>query len=276
MSQIKVCPHCGSKMFVGAITRGCAVESIIDENGNPNFKLIKESSGDKYDLEILKCCRCKADINKDDLVEGVPCKECGKVVSPDELNEEGICEVCMAVKQRTELANASKEDLIMMLLDAEKKANSVIAKVEKQVKKAEKIETKQLTNNVSDDIDNTEDTKEDKSVTKKGGRRGKIKVGDDTKPDDNREDKTDDVKVEDKQEDVKEEEKVTDEEVAKAVDDIANQQDAPFPDLNDNGNSTKDVAPIPMNPPEPVQEVSVPQENTEGFKMFDDRDDEPF
>ena len=33
MSQIKVCPHCGSKMFVGAITRGCAIESVIDENG---------------------------------------------------------------------------------------------------------------------------------------------------------------------------------------------------------------------------------------------------
>lgn len=31
MSQIKVCPHCGSKMFVGAITRGCAIESVIDE-----------------------------------------------------------------------------------------------------------------------------------------------------------------------------------------------------------------------------------------------------
>lgn len=276
MSQIKVCPHCGSKMFVGAITRGCAVESVIDENGNPGFKVVKESSGDKYDLEILKCCRCKADIKKDELVEGVPCKECGKVVSPDELNAEGICEVCAAIKQRTELANASREDLIMMLLDAEKKANTVTAKVEKQVKKAGKVEAKQVADDVSDNVDDTEDTKEEKPATKKGGRRGKVKVGEDTKSDNNGEDKADNVKVEDEQENVKEEEKVTDEEAAEAVNDIANQQDAPFPDLNDNSNPVEDVAPIPMNPPEPAQEVSAPQENTEGFKMFDDRDDEPF
>ena len=86
MSQIKVCPYCGSKMFVGAITRGCAIESVIDENGNPSFKLVKESSGNKYDLEILKCCRCKKDVKADELVEGVSCKECGRIVNPDELN----------------------------------------------------------------------------------------------------------------------------------------------------------------------------------------------
>ena len=38
-----------------------------------------------------------------------------------DINTDGICNVCEAVKQRTELANASREDLIKMLLDAEKK-----------------------------------------------------------------------------------------------------------------------------------------------------------
>ena len=71
------------------------------------------------------------------------------------------------------------------------------------------------------------------------------------------------------------EEQVPDAEAAKEVDDIANQQDAPFPDLNENGNSAEDVASLPMNPPEPEQVAPAPQ-GTEDFKMFDDRDDEPF
>lgn len=269
MSQIKVCPHCGSKMFVGAITRGCAIESVIDENGNPSFKLVKESSGDKYDLEVLKCCRCKKDVKADELVEGVPCKECGRVVNPDELNEDGLCEVCAAVKQRAELANASREDLIQMLLNAEKQANPVTAKVEKQVKKAEKVEEKK------DDADAGE-VKEEKPAPKKGGRRGKVKVGEDTKPDDNGKDETNDATNEnEKPESEEKEEQVTDAEAAKAVDDIANQQDAPFPDLGENGNSAEDVASLPMNPPEPEQVATAPQ-GTGDFKMFDDRDDEPF
>ena len=270
--SIKVCPHCGSAMFVGAITRGCAIESIIDENGNPSFKVLKESSGDKYDLEILKCCRCKADISKNDLIEGVPCKECGKIVNPSDLNEDGICEVCAAVKQRAELANASREDLIMMLLNAEKQANNVTAKVEKQIKKAEKVEAKQ---------DDSEELKEEKPVIKKGGRRGKVKMDENTKPDNNEENKSDDNKVEDQKQEV-EEEKITDEEVSQAVDDIANQQDAPFPNIDENDNSSEDVASIPMNPPEPIEQQTeeqspvVEQPQVDGFKMFDDRDDEPF
>ena len=252
MSQIKVCPHCGSKMFVGAITRGCAIESVIDENGNPSFKLVKESSGDKYDLEVLKCCRCKKDVKSDELVEGVPCKECGRVVNPDELNEDGLCEVCAAVKQRAELANASREDLIQMLLNAEKQANPVAAKVEKQVKKAEKVEEKK---SVDDEV------KEEKPV-KKPGRRSKVKVSEDTKPDNN---SNEESKSEGN------ENQITDAEVATAVDDIANQQEAPFPDLENNSTEI----PLPMNPPEPEQEVPIIQ-GTEDFKMFDDRNDEPF
>ena len=269
MSQIKVCPHCGSKMFVGAITRGCAIESVIDESGNPSFKLVKESSGNKYDLEILKCCRCKKDVKADELVEGVSCKECGRIVNPDELNEDGLCEVCAAVKQRAELANASREDLIQMLLNAEKQANPVTTKGEKQGKKAEKIEEKK------DDTD-ADETKEKKPATKKGGRRGKVKVGEDTKLDDDRKNETDDTTDEnEKSVSEEKEEHVTDVEAAKAVDDIANQQDAPFPDLNENGNSAEDVASLPMNPPEPEQAAPASQ-GTEDFKMFDDRDDEPF
>ena len=245
MSQIKVCPHCGSKMFVGTITRGGAIESIIDENGDASVNVVKESSGDKYELEGLKCCRCREEITKDDLVEGVVCKECGKIVGPDEVDENGVCEVCSAMKQRTELANASKEDIIRMLLEAEKKANSVTSKVEKQLKKAEEIENKV-------EEQNTDTEKPKKRRTK--------------------------VKVSCKAEEVKNEEPLK-EEVIKEEPEITKQvPDAPFPEIVDNDISGNIEEP-PMNLPETEESQNIIPDldsNNESFPMYDNRDDEQF
>ena len=76
MAENKLCPHCGSKMFVAAITRGCVVE--VTDDANEPFKLLKESSKG-FEIEIAKCARCKHDLTLDDLTTGVPCKECGKI-----------------------------------------------------------------------------------------------------------------------------------------------------------------------------------------------------
>ena len=252
MSQIKVCPHCGSKMFVGTITRGCAIESIIDENGEASFNVVKESSGDKYELELLKCCRCREEITKDDLVEGVVCKECGKIVGPDEVDENGVCEVCSAIKQRTELANASKEDIIRMLLEAEKKANSVTSKVEKQLKKAEEIENK------------VEEQNTDTGKPKK--RRTKVKVSC----------KAEEVKNEEPLEEVIKEEPEITEQVPEEV--AISQEDAPFPEIVDNDISGDTEEP-PMNLPETEESQNVIPDldsNNESFPMYDNRDDEQF
>ena len=118
---VKLCPHCGGKMFAAKIIRGCIVEATEDGD----FKVLKENT-ERHDIEVLKCGRCKNDLTNNDLVSGVTCKECGKVVNPNDINEAGVCTVCQAQKARSELANASREDLIRMLLDAERKAKMVV------------------------------------------------------------------------------------------------------------------------------------------------------
>lgn len=279
MSQNKVCPHCGSKMFLGSITRGCALESIVDEQGNNTFRIVKESSGDKYELSVLQCCRCRAEINEDDLIEGVICKECKKVVNPNELNEEGICEVCQAKREHTELATASTDDLIKMLIEERKRADSLATKINAKLEKADEAEAKataktakakakdEATNDTADDKQ-----QEAKPVKKGGAKRGKVKMGEATESTNNEEVKSDVETAEQGTTDAEKEE-VSQTEVNDAVNDIANQQDAPFPEL-------PYEEPLPMNPPVeevPVQQEVQPVQNpSDGFQMFDDSDSYKF
>lgn len=259
MADNKVCPHCGSKMFVAGITRGCVVE--VTNNADDPFKLLKESAKG-FEIEIVKCARCKTDLTMDDLVMGIACKECGKVVSPSELDENGVCDVCVAVKQRSDIANASREELIKMLLNAEKGVNPIAAKVEKQLQKAEEVENATV---VPDDVLD-DDTTEEQPKTK--ARR---------KPQNKKKVETPDSDASEKEatEAVAKEAPVTTEEVVEATNDLANSQDAPFPDV------MADV----MNPPvmeavpvaEPTVEVAAETEQPvgAGFEMFPS-DDEAF
>ena len=214
--KTKVCPHCGSSMFAAKIIRGCIVES----NEDGTFKIMKESTN-KYDIEIIKCGRCKKDITEDDLVTGVTCKECGKVVNPSEIGEDGICDICKAKKERSELANASTEDLIRMLLKAEKMAKSVSVPTKESVQKDAK--------DIKEDTESN-DTEEESSEPEKKTRRRKVKKTQET------ENTTDESQPESVSEDAPVEEKTSEEnaeqkETAEAVNNIANQQEAPFPDI---------------------------------------------
>ena len=228
--KTKVCPHCGSSMFAAKIIRGCIVES----NEDGTFKIMKESTN-KYDIEIVKCGRCKKDITEDDLVTGVTCKECGKVVNPSEIGEDGICDICKAKKERSELANASTEDLIRMLLKAEKMAKSVSVPTQESVQEDTKEDTE------------SNNTEEESSEPEKKTRRRKVKKTQET------ENTTDESQPESVSEDAPVEEKTSEEnaeqkETAEAVNDIANQQEAPFPDIPMESESEQ---PLPaMNPPE--------------------------
>ena len=228
--KTKVCPHCGSSMFAAKIIRGCIVES----NEDGTFKIMKESTN-KYDIEIVKCGRCKKDITEDDLVTGVTCKECGKVVNPSEIGEDGICDICKAKKERSELANASTEDLIRMLLKAEKMAKSVSVPTQESVQEDTKEDTE------------SNNTEEESSEPEKKTRRRKVKKTQET------ENTTDKSQPESVSEDAPVEEKTSEEnaeqkETAEAVNDIANQQEAPFPDIPMESESEQ---PLPaMNPPE--------------------------
>ena len=239
MAENKMCPHCGGQMFMAKITKPCVVE-VITESNEP-YKVLKESH-EKFDIELLKCARCKADVTEESLIVGVKCKECGRIVGPMDIDEHGTCNVCTAIRQRTELANASKEDLIKMLLDAEKKANPVSAKIEKQIEKAENVAVE------TEQPDNTEKKAKNKPTRKK------------------------------KEDKVSSEETVQEATKAEEIDNLANQQDAPFPDMNLPEENVQEPEPLPNdiienNESEPINQ----EEQAVGadFHMFDDGE-EPF
>lgn len=273
MAENRMCPHCGGQMFAATITRACVVEVTTDAE-NP-YKILKENK-DKFDVEIVKCARCKSEVSETELVVGVQCKECGRVVGPMDVNADGICNVCEAVKQRAELANASREDLIKMLLDAEKKVNPVVAKMEKQIEKAEEYTAAPAVTSVSAKIESTEETgTEETEVAEeekpKTTRRKRRKKGDDEA------EQVDDTATE--VEEVAENE--SPEETTEAINDIANQQEAPFPDLGDAMNPPVAEAPVieePVIPAPMPTEQTAPVEQAIGaadFNMFDDGE-EPF
>lgn len=236
MEEKRMCPHCGSQMFMAKVIRPCLMEVTTDPN--ESYKVLKENK-DKFDIEIVGCARCREAVTETDLVTGVKCKECGRIVSPMDINEEHICNVCVAVKQRTELANASREDLIQMLLSAEKKVNPVAVKMEKQIEKANTV----IEEEVQDDTEQV--SVDDKKPKRKASRKKK----EDTE--DAMQESEDLIPVE-----------------TEAVEDIANQQEAPFPDLS-------------MNLPEPTveEQLEQPAVNTEEqsvgaeFHMFEEDED---
>ena len=267
MAENKLCPHCGSKMFVAAITRGCVVE-VTDDTNEP-FKLLKESAKG-FEIEIAKCARCKHDLTLDDLTMGVSCKECGKIVGPNELNEEGICEVCVAVKQRSDIANASREDLIKMLLNAEKNSNPVAAKIEKQIQKAEAVEQQTVT--TPDTVVEEPATEEAAPATsKKPSTRKKPqnkKKADTSKEDESSTEETVAEETTTVEEPVTEA-PVTTEEVQEAADVLAGSQEAPFPDV-------MDVMNPPVETPAPAVDTAQSEQAIgAGFEMFPN-DDEAF
>lgn len=111
---IKRCPSCGSSKLLAKKIVGVQVESL--DNGE--FKINAE--GSKYQLEIIGCARCKAEFDESQLVEMTQCKKCGKYVIPTELDVNGECEVCQALTKNPDLANMSKEDVLRMYLRLQK------------------------------------------------------------------------------------------------------------------------------------------------------------
>lgn len=247
----KVCPHCGSRMFIATVTKGCVVEIHAEEGMDDEFHVLKESSNNPT-YEIVACAKCKKELTQNDLLAGVICKECGKVVSPAEVNEEGLCAVCVAVKERTDLQNASKEDLIRMLIQAEKNSNPVAQKIEKTVAKADDV-VADIAPAPAQIVTETErETVEEQPSEEKPKRRSRRK----------KDDTTEEVITEAVETEEIEETSAT-EAVTEDVSNIADQQEAPFPNIEPD--QTFDAMPAPVPP----------TENTQGFEMFPD-DDEQF
>ena len=280
MATKKMCPHCGGTMFMGAITRACIVEVFApDKEGEEESFNVSKETKDKYSIEVVKCIRCKRDVSKDELITGVVCKECGRAVAPDDLNKDGICSVCEAKKTRSELANASQDDLIRMLLEAEKRSSSVSEKISKKVEQAEAVN-----NSVNDDTtdDAAVDTKAEESTGKETKKRAKAPRGRKKNTDETVEGNESKPETEDKPADENKLEKQS-EDVKEAVDDLANSQEAPFPDfpgMNAPTESEPQAAEDSSKESEPVQENNNSEDEEsvnaqEPFQMFDENE-EPF
>ena len=279
MATKKMCPHCGGTMFMGAITRACIVEVFApDKEGEEESFNVSKETKDKYSIEVVKCIRCKRDVSKDELIAGVVCKECGRAVAPDDLNKDGICSVCEAKKTRSELANASQDDLIRMLLEAEKRSSSVSEKISKKVEQAEAVN-----NSVNDDTtdDAAVDTKAEESTGKETKKRAKAPRGRKKNTDETVEGNESKPETENKPADDKSEKQSED--VKEAVDDLANSQEAPFPDfpgMNAPTESEPQAAEDSSKESEPVQENNNSEDEEsvnaqEPFQMFDENE-EPF
>ena len=279
MATKKMCPHCGGTMFMGAITRACIVEVFApDKEGEEESFNVSKETKDKYSIEVVKCIRCKRDVSKDELITGVVCKECGRAVAPDDLNKDGICSVCEAKKTRSELANASQDDLIRMLLEAEKRSSSVSEKISKKVEQAEAVNNS-ANNDTTDDA--AVDTKAEESTGKETKKRAKAPRGRKKNTDETVEGNESKPETENKPADDKSEKQSED--VKEAVDDLANSQEAPFPDfpgMNAPTESEPEAAEDSSKESEPIQENNNLEDEEsvnaqEPFQMFDENE-EPF
>ena len=278
MATKKMCPHCGGTMFMGAITRACIVEVFApDKEGEEESFNVSKETKDKYSIEVVKCIRCKRDVSKDELITGVVCKECGRAVAPDDLNKDGICSVCEAKKTRSELANASQDDLIRMLLEAEKRSSSVSEKISKKVEQAEAVN-----NSANDDTtdDAAVDTKAEESTGKETKKRAKAPRGRKKNTDETAEGNESKSETEDKPTDDNKSEKQS-EDIKEAVDNLANSQEAPFPDFPGmNAPTESETQAAEDSSKEPVQENNNLEDEEsvnaqEPFQMFDENE-EPF
>ena len=278
MATKKMCPHCGGTMFMGAITRACIVEVFApDKEGEEESFNVSKETKDKYSIEVVKCIRCKRDVSKDELITGVVCKECGRPVAPDDLNKDGICSVCEAKKTRSELANASQDDLIRMLLEAEKRSSSVSEKISKKVEQAEAVNNSANDNTTGDAA---VDTKAEESTGKETKKRAKAPRGRKKNTDETTEGNESKSETEDKPTDDNKSEKQS-EDIKEAVDNLANSQEAPFPDFPGmNAPTESETQAAEDSSKEPVQENNnLDDEESvnaqEPFQMFDENE-EPF
>lgn len=136
----KRCPDCGSDIFVAKIIRGAAVKSMEDGS----FSILKEVA-EHYEIELVKCNKCKRELTKADLIETVLCTKCGLPTIPSTVNDKGVCDVCQALETRDDLAGASREDLLRKVLMLERlvpTANSM--SINSKIDKANAVEEKLL------------------------------------------------------------------------------------------------------------------------------------
>lgn len=247
----KACPHCGATMFMGTKTVPIVFE-VLDNNGTTEYNIMKESHKD-IQYEVFKCAHCRKDITKDDLVKGVKCNECGRVVSSNDVDENGVCDVCRAKKERAELANASTDELIHMLLKLEAQQSKSVKHAQEAMNPPEPAPEPEKKEEQA--------VQEEKKPAKRKRKVKKAAAADTAEP---AAEAPETVPVPEPPEaEEPQPEQVQQEEVQQATEDIAQSQEAPFP--NTDALSLFDQ---PVQPSNPVQDAN----NANGFQMFNNEE----
>lgn len=228
---IKVCPHCGASMFAAEIIRGAVVQSTED-----GFNILKENEDKtKYDLKIVMCGRCRKEVKESELVEGVKCSCCGNFVSESEIVD-GKCEVCRAKENDPEIANASEEDLIRMALDLKKQiamlkagnANMPVTSSE-SVKEVLTEEPEEVQAEEEKPVEKKKKRVNRKKTVKEESSGEEVQAGEDNTPEEAKDEEKEPESVQEEKEDTTD--IVTEETASEEVDNLADSQEAPFPDI---------------------------------------------
>jgi predicted RNA-binding Zn-ribbon protein involved in translation (DUF1610 family) len=167
----KVCPNCGQEQLMGYTARPCFLKVKRDTIVNKDiYELISEDTEPaRIQYDIIKCANCGQKVKKDQLiVNTVKCNKCGTIVSAGYVNEQGICYTCLASEQIPNIANASKEDLLMMLIK-NKTSNTPVQEV--QTNPVE--QTKQAADNTETTEEKSEEAEETQKPRKRATRKKK-------------------------------------------------------------------------------------------------------
>ena len=132
----QICPYCNSVNIIAKITRGAIARFVIMDDETLDMRISEESK--EFEYEVLGCKDCGNKFTEKELSIASQCSKCGKYLPENLLDESRICDVCNIANSRPELLNATKEELIRMLLMAEKGFSPIERKIEKKLQNAEK------------------------------------------------------------------------------------------------------------------------------------------
>lgn len=130
-NSLKMCPYCNGTVFQAMVTLPAEITVNEDDSIEIQRQIVKKAT-----YELVKCSGCGKKLTNEDIKTAIKCKECGKMVTPDELDEDGLCLVCHAKKDQPDIFNLSQEDLIRMLLKAQKAKAETMQSVKATTEKA--------------------------------------------------------------------------------------------------------------------------------------------
>lgn len=163
----KVCPHCGSDVFIGVIHDVAAFR--IKDDGTAE---VAKTIADKRTYEIHKCNKCKKDVTNDDIKKTVKCSVCGEMVSEDEVNENGVCLACAYIQDN----KMSQMEALRQLLKAKSEGSGPVQTAKKLKEKAKKAEEKEEQPEAEEPQETTEPVQEEAVKETKTRRKPKRKT----------------------------------------------------------------------------------------------------